>query len=982
METDDPTDDILCECASGRRAWVQAKHDVTVGTAGGGLAPILVQWAEMIRRGSVQHGDGLVLAVARLPGPLEVLRSALNRRRDPHSGALTAKQHKALQVLTTQLVRVAPDLDEDAKRQLFDAAVIWHVGAGDAENAKIGKPVHGREAQLGAALLGAVLADAKVAPQAMAELTAAARTFASRRSGADIATWRVVLQAAGFELTGEAAHQSSGDAVAQQLATREAAIEVQPGPGQLVSEVHDPFALEVHEAIRAPVITSPLARLPIYIRRQHDGDLEKVVDLALAGQSEIAVLLGNSSTGKTRSAWEQIQRLPTPWRLWHPAFPDELLAKLSGITPHTVLWLNELHRYICTDDIRRDETIAGRLLEMLRDSSRAPVLILGTLWHEYRLRVAPAESLNDVRPQVRALVSEHFIPVPETFGQTELQLLADAASQDPRLAEAQTKAEQGHITQYLAGGPAQVERYLTADPSARAVLHAAMDARRLGWGPTLPTAFLVHAAQAYLTELQQDNLPGDWFDRALGYLLPMCRGARGPLSRVRAEPRAASEAGYKLVDYLEQYGKQNRSELCPPDQFWLAALCGDVASRDQAAMARAAYERDRIEAAHQLASAAAAGGNAAGVAAFAALIDRDEDREAALPYFRRAAENGDARSQVTVGVWHEDKGEWDTAEAWYARANDGKNPLALVGLASLESLRGHPEKAEQLYEQALSAGGAKAVEHQARHLATQGAHDLALSLADRSYANGNTEALTGLAWTYISTDADRAFAVMEHALKLGFRGAINELIILATTTKNRELTVAYCHLAEQLGNPDGLRVAGTILLRDGAERRGAGLLWRAFNGGVPWALFELGTLREKQGCTRKARRIYRRLAMMGETYAIVELAKSYERAGDHATAEKLAEEFERDPHPGGGDAGWEAIAEIRQERGDFRGAEALLQRLVAAGKKRALTMISDVRLGAGDTAGAIDILRRAIDSGVPSAKTSLAKLEATANDIG
>lgn len=394
---------------------------------------------------------------------------------------------------------------------------------------------------------------------------------------------------------------SAAPELLRRAAPRNTEFEVEARPGQPVSAALDPIVFEVHEAISPLGVAPPASRLPVYIRRQHDGDLEKIVDRAVAGESGLAVLLGNSSTGKTRSAWEQVQRLPEQWRLWRPTSPDELLTKLPAIAPRTVLWLNELHQYVYTDDVRRDETIASWLLETLRDPSRAPVLALGTLWHEYRLRLAPAEIDNDVRPQVRTLVSGNLIPVLETFTEGELSLLAGMAKQDSRLAEAQARAEEGHVTQYLAGGPAQIERYLTADPAARAVLHAAMDARRLGWGPSLPAAFLVDAAQAYMTSLQRDNLPSDWFDRAVNYLLPLCRGARGPLSRVKAESSAVvTETSYRLADYLEQYGKRSRSEFCPPDEFWLAALRDEVAGRDQALLAQAAYTRDRTDIAHQL----------------------------------------------------------------------------------------------------------------------------------------------------------------------------------------------------------------------------------------------------------------------------------------------------------------------------------------------------------------------------------------------
>jgi hypothetical protein len=77
METDDPTDDILCRSALGRTAWVQAKHEVTVGADGAGLAPVVGQWAGMIRQRSVEPGDGLVLAVAWLTGSFGVAAAPL-----------------------------------------------------------------------------------------------------------------------------------------------------------------------------------------------------------------------------------------------------------------------------------------------------------------------------------------------------------------------------------------------------------------------------------------------------------------------------------------------------------------------------------------------------------------------------------------------------------------------------------------------------------------------------------------------------------------------------------------------------------------------------------------------------------------------------------------------------------------------------------------------------------------------------------------
>ena len=51
------------------------------------------------------------------------------------------------------------------------------------------------------------------------------------------------------------------------------------------------------------------------------GHLGSVVHAAAEGRSGIAVLVGGSSTGKTRACWETLALLrdqDPPWRLWHP----------------------------------------------------------------------------------------------------------------------------------------------------------------------------------------------------------------------------------------------------------------------------------------------------------------------------------------------------------------------------------------------------------------------------------------------------------------------------------------------------------------------------------------------------------------------------------------------------------------------------------------------------------------------------------------
>lgn len=354
-------------------------------------------------------------------------------------------------------------------------------------------------------------------------------------------------------------------------------------PGQPIRSMTDPFVLEVHRAIEipAPLTGAKTSTLPTYVARPHDDQLRAVVSTSLAGSSAMAVLVGGSSAGKTRSCWEALQLIPDNWRLWHPIDPDRpeaALEELDQVRSRTVIWLNESQHYLFTPNSPLGEHVAARLRSVLRDPSRAPLLVLGTIWPEYWATLtkppAKADAPLEPHPQARALLTGRDIAVPDAFSSTDLAILHESASADPRLRQAETFASDGHITQYLAGVPALLERYRTAPPSARALIYAAIDARRVGHGVALPHALLEMAAPGYLTDHQWDQVSDDWLEEALAYTAAPCRGARGPLTRIRPRPGTAPlrQPSYRLSDYLEQYGRVSRRLECPPAELWEAIL--------------------------------------------------------------------------------------------------------------------------------------------------------------------------------------------------------------------------------------------------------------------------------------------------------------------------------------------------------------------------------------------------------------------------
>ncbi|WP_193242116.1 hypothetical protein [Streptomyces phaeolivaceus] len=160
------------------------------------------------------------------------------------------------------------------------------------------------------------------------------------------------------------------------------------GPGRPI-EQWDPHDLEVHPAASAPGGRNSSAmeerRLPGYVLRAHDHVLAESVRAAAEGSSRTVVLVGTSSTGKTRACWEAVLPLgERGWRLWHPFDPSRAQAALEDlhrVQPHTVVWMNEAHHYLGVPGV--GEQIAAVLHGLLIRPDRQPVLVLGTLWPEF-----------------------------------------------------------------------------------------------------------------------------------------------------------------------------------------------------------------------------------------------------------------------------------------------------------------------------------------------------------------------------------------------------------------------------------------------------------------------------------------------------------------------------------------------------------------------------------------------------------------------
>jgi pimeloyl-ACP methyl ester carboxylesterase/tetratricopeptide (TPR) repeat protein len=396
------------------------------------------------------------------------------------------------------------------------------------------------------------------------------------------------------------------------------------------------------------------ADLATYVKRAHDQELASLVHACEQGQSNIAVLVSDSTSGKTRACYEAVRYLGSHWRIW-PLFNDlaRMLQELPHVGPHTVIWLDETQDFLLSP--ADAETLADRLHEILHDPRKAPVLILGTVWPEIRDQLVRRRSAG-------RLLRGSFIPVPVTF---DRQACTDAlASGDRQLVEAVNSAEGGAVVQYVAGVPDLLTRVEGVSAPARALLNAAGDARRMGHGEWIDRSLLVAAVPGYLDarELRRLNRTPDWATETFASLTFLGRGDMSPLHPT------ANGGAYRLEDYLDQKLRRDRDLDPPPGLFWDACV-KHAAVEDTGRLARAA--RDRF------------------------LFDH------AVALYERACDAGDNRA---LSAWADLLLLREDLKGLTALSEERQTPSTLGALARLHARRGNMLQAKDARSQALTLG--------------------------------------------------------------------------------------------------------------------------------------------------------------------------------------------------------------------------------------------------------------------------------------
>jgi tetratricopeptide (TPR) repeat protein len=417
--------------------------------------------------------------------------------------------------------------------------------------------------------------------------------------------------------------------------------------------------------------------LPEFVRREHDTALQQSLKRIAAGTTtELVVIRGGSCTGKTRTAYEAITEQIPDWQLLHPKDQRDLLAVLDvgPLAPQSILWLDDLHNFLETD---AEENAAAGLRRLL--DSPASAVLIATIWPEpyQRLTDTPSNGQPDPHHQARLLMrGAQLIQVPNSFAGTSLADLQHAAKHDASLAMALRTATDDEVCQTLAAGPDLLDHWQHAEnPYAKALIAAAIDARRLGLRTSLSGAFLRTAAPGYLTAGQRSQASTTWYEEALLYALRPVKQVTSALRAVLSPTgMGALPDQYDLADYLEQ--ATDRRRPLAPATFWDAAV-GETTPSVLRTMADRAQDR-------------------------ALYFDQARLLQACLRLSQTAPDN------QAFGSFLQSHGFAEEAEAHLKVAAAADNVRALLDLATAAEKQGHIEQALAWHKQAWAAGNERA----------------------------------------------------------------------------------------------------------------------------------------------------------------------------------------------------------------------------------------------------------------------------------
>ncbi|NKQ53590.1 sel1 repeat family protein [Amycolatopsis sp. K13G38] len=619
----------------------------------------------------------------------------------------------------------------------------------------------------------------------------------------------------------------------------------------------DETILGVHPAWTVPGAPP----LPPYVPRNVDARLDRA--LARGG---LVLVQGDSAAGKTRSAAQAVRRNAARLGLRAVVIPRDAaeLRELARTPPErTVVWLDDLERFLSTDSL--DDDVLGALCP----PDRRDVVLIATLRRQARDALGIDGDVTTSRNR-RILTRAKPIWIAARLDEAEAAAAHDLRA-DPRVAAALDDPTAG-LGEQIANGPAVLQRWRSGGEGA-ALVSAAVDLRRAGYLDPVPLLWLIDLAGPM-------TVPD-----AVAWATAPVHGASPCLL-------PAGEDHYVAFGYLV-----DQTELRPgapevPDRVWRKLAATPGLRRDQMfRIARAAARYGRLTEAVALWTTLAAHEDPFALFNLGWAAQAQGEHAAAEHWYTRAAGAGNGWAMTNLGTLAENRGDVAAAEAWYRRAADAGDTKGMTNLGGLFAETGRIEQARASYHRAAMSGDPVGLRKEAVLELLHGDRPRGIGLLRKVALAGDATAvrLIGLLSEPGDPGAPRSDveALRRLAAETGDTGAALDLARQLWNEGDLDAAESWFERAAD-GENGKVAEFGLAVLLEQRERRDEAEQWyrRAAGHGLPEAMLNLGAILQDRGDHDEAEQWYQQALAAGHLAAEVNLGALYWRRGDLAEGQR------------------------------------------------------------------------------------------------
>ncbi|MEU5821860.1 tetratricopeptide repeat protein [Streptomyces sp. NPDC047803] len=594
-------------------------------------------------------------------------------------------------------------------------------------------------------------------------------------------------------------------------------------------------------------------KMPEYVVRTRDAELRRRVS-EIHLQGGFVLVVGDSTAGKTRSAFEALLATCPDSKIWAPIDGPDLIRNLRKVVDAQdgcFLWLDDLERYIGPDGL--NPTVFSVM-------EQCKIRTIGTMRAEQYRRLSPSDgdprSFDDMAKHnalgSRVLDQLDTVVLPRLWNETELARASEV--KDSRVSGALAHSRLFGVAEYLAAGPRLYQEWSLAggpdgNPRGASLVAAAVDLARSGVTGEVPLSVLLELHETYLDRAGGDILRPESIADALEWATRRRYGVTSLLLPIKAGSH------YRVFDYLPDALARTSEAARIPKETWESALeyarlarlsfhvgmaavqyeNWDVAEKAWADdlekhpitarvnLGRVYLKLAKIDQAKSIWQQAVDLGSIPASIYLGSEYEREGHVRRAVDLFRIGAEKGDSHS-----IYHLAYALPDDKEAikWWLHIAESDttdtNGGAAHNLAQTYSHLGDTQSSKKWWEIGAKRGNAWAMNNLGVALRKEGDPESALNWFKKAASKDNHKALVN--WAELVSKQghkDRAIEMLERAAALGEMSAYNRLGVLSLDEGDTQVAEAHWRTGYEAGDPRcALNLA--IHLEDHNDSAGAG----------------------------------------------------------------------------------------------------------------------------------------------------------------